>query len=245
MKLLDVFSLKRDVKNNNTAYAVDDFESIIQLAKDVIANTTVYQQHPIFDVVKILAQKSLALRLVSLISSRADFGEVDGFRYSSLLFRNSCKVKGKCINEYIWGNPIESVTDINLSCDTVLPWAWSKGRLINSLTKIGEKKPWGEWQQMPVNHRVVLWLPMGLVWVHSGNHSISTGIIEGVGKISCEAILDISELYDYIYFDGAYFRSKEDNAIIQECLNFEFSCIFEIGRLIKNAGINYKNLQVY
>ena len=90
-----------------------------------------------------------------------------------------------------------------------MPWPWEKNRLVSSISSIGKGRLWGEWQQDNLNHLVELWLPMGIAWVHGGNHSIATGIIQGHGQIKPEYIYDISEIYNFVYCDGLFYRRKE------------------------------------
>lgn len=81
-----------------------------------------------------------------------------------------------------------------------------------------------------------LWLPMGIAWVRGGNHSISTGIIQGSGIIQPTGIVDISNIFNHIYTDGMNYYRKSDHQIISQVKNIEFAAIFEIGRIMKEKS---------
>lgn len=102
---------------------------------------------------------------------------------------------------------------ISLNRDLVLPWSWKKPRSVTCIAEIGKGRRSGEWRQDHNNHYVNLWLPMGIAWVGSGNHSISAGIIQGEGHITPENVYDISNVYEYVYCDGVNYYRKEDGSI--------------------------------
>jgi sulfite reductase beta subunit-like hemoprotein len=82
---------------------------------------------------------------------------------------------------------------------------------------------------------------MGIGWVHGGNHSIATGIVQGEGEITPDSVYDISEVYQYVYTDGEYYITKEDNGVISDVPNVEFAAIFEIGRLMNERSICFSH----
>ena len=136
--------------------------------------------------------------------------------------------------------------DIDLSKDPVIPLVSSPLGLVNKFIHIGtEERPWRE----DHNHCVDLWVPLGVSIVNEGNHSIFTGGIKrtGILKIapgSNHMVYDISGLYNMIFFDGIYYKWMETSDIIAKAANFEFGCIFEIGRLMHNLGVHFKGVGV-
>jgi len=120
----------------------------------------------------------------------------------------------------------------------VLPWPWHRKRLINAVSRIGKGREWGSWKQ-DSNHGIELWLPLGIAWVHSGNHSIATGIIQCSGTVKPNRVYDISKIYDYVHCNGKDFIDAQSNEIIASVENVEFAAIFEIGRLMKNNSISF------
>jgi len=127
---------------------------------------------------------------------------------------------------------------LSLASDIVLPWPWHLDRVASCISCIGQGRRAGEWKQDPVNHRVEYWLPFGIGWVHGGNHSIMTGIVQGQGTIETDNVYDISPLFPHVRFDGDAFLRASDGAVIQKSTEFEFAAIFEVGRLMHERGIS-------
>ncbi len=125
---------------------------------------------------------------------------------------------------------------VKLATDAVLPLPWSKDRLLYSLASIGSGRPEGPWQEDPKNHRIELWLPLGLAWVHGGNHSITAGIALGEGEVRVSQTYDISPIYRYVRCDGNFYRRTEDDAELGPVANTELAVIWEIGRLMSEIA---------
>ena len=127
---------------------------------------------------------------------------------------------------------------LSLASDIVLPWPWHLDRVASCISCIGPGRRAGEWKQDPVNHNVEYWLPFGVGWVHGGNHSIMTGIVQGQGTIETDSVYDISPLFPHVRFDGNAFLRTSDGTVIQESTEFEFAAIFEVGRLMYERGVS-------
>ncbi|NHN34687.1 DUF6710 family protein [Paenibacillus agricola] len=127
---------------------------------------------------------------------------------------------------------------VDLVEDLVLPWAWHVGRYVDSISSIGLSRPWGEWIEDTSNHSLNIVLPMGVCFVEGGNHSITSGILNGKGKLKVENAYDMSIIYEYVYTDGLHYKRKEDDSIISEVKYVEFAAIFEIGRKMMKLGIS-------
>lgn len=98
---------------------------------------------------------------------------------------------------------------IRLSTDPILPTPWNKNGCRNCINLIGVGRAWGQWEQDYSNHHVSILMPWGIAFVQGGNHSIATGVIEGVGEIVPEYVYDMSELFDLIHTDGKnYYLTK-------------------------------------
>ena len=100
-----------------------------------------------------------------------------------------------------------------------------------------------EWVQEKDNHCLYLYLPLGLSIISNGFHSIAAGVLkkEGelrVGSDTRAAVYDMSGLLEFMYFDGTYYRKIADDIIMYKAANFEFGCIFELGRLIVENKIH-------
>lgn len=103
---------------------------------------------------------------------------------------------------------------------------------------IGEGRIKGYWKQYS-NHRVMLLLPFGVSFVLRGNHSLTTGIIQGEGMVKTDYIYDISPLYEYVLCDGDKFYLRDSNDILFYVKNIELAAIFEIGRKMVEKNISF------
>lgn len=128
--------------------------------------------------------------------------------------------------------------NIDLCRDLVLPTPWHLSRVATNLATIGESRARGSWKQVPADHNVECWLPFGVVWVHEGNHSIMTGIVQGTGTIQTEEVYDVSEIFNYVQCDGIAFIRICDGAALAPVGDLEFAAIFEVGRLMHRLGVS-------
>ncbi|MCM3143916.1 DUF6710 family protein [Brevibacillus sp. MER 51] len=197
-----------------------------------------FETHPAFDVIRMLGRKVQTHCLIETLYVE-DETENTIITPSDLLFDTDIALSkdGKSINDL--KRKVESTRHVHLGRDLILPYPWRRTRLINCIATIGEARLQGSWQQDQNNHFVELWLPLGIAWVHGGNHSIATGVLQGMGKILPESVYDISDVYKYVYTDGEYYFSKESGGILSEVQNVEFAVIFEIGRLMNEMLIHY------
>lgn len=98
------------------------------------------------------------------------------------------------------------------------------------------------WKEDKINQAYRLILPLGITFVEEGNRSVEVGIIKCEGMLDYDkhsknySIIDISPLYQQIYFDGMYYRVISSNEIIEKT-EFEYGCLFEIGRLLSLQNI--------
>ncbi len=194
-------------------------------------------KHPIFEVINILARKVQADYMVSLISSEDESPKESLFNLF-LPNRTIVTPDGKTFGDFKKILNVKSTA--NLSVDPVLPWPWKRERLIGTITNIGKGRLNGPWKEDKMNYRLHLILPIGIFEVTGGNHSISIGLLQSTGTIATKTVEDISEVYNYVFFNGQHYIRKFDKAIISEKEeNFELGAIFEIGRLMKEHSISY------
>ncbi|UGB30707.1 DUF6710 family protein [Metabacillus sp. B2-18] len=239
---IDEIHRKINAKKNK-----EDFDSIMEFANSVLEQTKKLEEvrgplsdeveHPLIDVVRLVGRKLQTQYLTNLLYKKTE-SELPSLFPEEVLFdlRASLSLDGKEFEDII--NELKEEKTVLLSHDLVLPWSWRTSRLVNCIARIGEGRADGPWRQ-DYNHCVDLWLPMGIAWVGGGNHSISTGIIQGKGSITPEVIYDISAVYDYVHCDGVNYYRKEDGFKISPVKNAEIAAIFEIGRLMKENSISY------
>lgn len=235
---------------SNNLYMIDNlsdkekFDNILVFAEEII-NTTIdrnVKQHPILDLIRIIGRRLQSDYMGYLLYSgkeRSEFMNLEAREvffniYDSILDENNNYVKVDKLIEIKYNNkPI-----INLSTDFVLPWPWHRTRMKDSILNIGEGRPSGKWEQDYDNHWLNVWLPMGIVWVGGGNHSITVGIVQG-GEVEPEYCSDISKLYKYIKCDGKNFIEINSGRVISKVQSPEFAAIFEIGRLMVDRRISF------
>ena len=126
-----------------------------------------------------------------------------------------------------------NMREMRLDRDIVIPNPWQPLRLQRALSKLRLRGGWGRWRQDVLNHQVSLWEPIGIGWVHGGNHSISAGILTASGTIRPNFGYDISPVYEHVVSRRRRaIRRRHDKAVIAEVSSVEMAAIFEIGRLI-------------
>lgn len=130
----------------------------------------------------------------------------------------------------------KSDINIDLSKDAILVCAWNKERFVNALLRIG-KNVGNSFEYDKINHMATYIYPIGLTIVYNGNHSTLSGILKGEGTIQANQTYDLAPTYEYMYFDGIYFRSKMNNKVLYKVRRFEIGALYEIGRILAENKI--------
>lgn len=252
MKLFKLFKEENNEQKKEFNNILDFATKVIERSKDI---TGITNNHPITDVVRLLGRGVQTHYLMNLLYVE-DESNLKQLRPIEVYFKRKWQMEydfHKYLGDkkYITIGPFNNVffddlkeeltidRTIELKKDLVLPWPWKRERLISSISYIGESRPRGEWLEDEYNHKIELWLPLGIAWVHGGNHSIASGIIQGVGVVKPKVIYDISKIYDYIYCDGMNYIRIKDNTILGPVTCLEFAAIFEIGRMMKENDISF------
>jgi hypothetical protein len=158
-------------------------------------NLTDSPRHPLLDVISLLA-KETQFKHISFTLLHFDELIQNYINCNTLFFsENEPLTKDKKNLHDIIIN-INTSRTINLSRDLIFPWPWEENRLSNTIARIGVGRSCETFEQTP-NHDTTLWLPLGLTWVHCGNHSISSAILQGEGSLLVNKVYDISPLYDH------------------------------------------------
>ena len=130
----------------------------------------------------------------------------------------------------------ESNIYVDLKRDAVLLCAWNKERFLRALYNIGNIVG-NKFQYDKLNHFSIYIYPIGLTIIYNGNHSALSGILKGEGSIYPNETYDLTPTYDYMYFDGVYFKKQSDHSILHKVSRFELGALYEIGRLLAENGI--------
>ncbi|WP_051931356.1 DUF6710 family protein [Clostridium sp. KNHs214] len=228
----------------------EKFNNILKFSRQILNNKSISRtkEHPIFDYIRILGRgiQSDFIRYLLYYDCEGGAHGVPRLDWDSIAFdgtTNFIAENEELIRFYNLKKEVYCNKKINLSKDLILPWPWNRARLVNTITKIGKGRAWGNWKQDDNNHYIEVWLPMGIAWVNGGNHSIAVGIIQG-GELTPEYYYDISEMYKHIRCDGKNFIRTKTNWLIKDEIiapvtNVEFAAIFEIGRLLVERGISF------
>jgi hypothetical protein len=164
-------------------------------------------------------------------SDSLDYDEAALFDHRAQLTKN-----GKRLDDL--KREVAAPRAVNLAYDLIFPWPWNAGRVINCFCKLRPGGEWGAWRQ-DRNHCVELWLPIGIAWVHGGNHSITAGVLNGKGEIWPEITYDISKIYRNVTCDGSKYFRRFDGKTIGLVPDFEMAAVFEIGRLIMKHNVPF------
>ena len=229
---------------------------------DIIASKNARSSHTggissVFSLIKMLADKIMIGNTMEVIDTEDQYGELylrgkekaGTFWYlmtderiscsSVCLVDNNSKEKPKYCARSL---DIENEIVVDLTRASVIPVPWRKMSTFDMIIQICgvNAKPWIEDTD---NHIIDMYLPMGICLVRGSNHSITAGMLKKTGEItitkdSKHRIYDISELLDYMRFDGVYYRRIADDTIVCKANNFEFGCIFELGRIIMENNIS-------
>lgn len=127
--------------------------------------------------------------------------------------------------------PEKNLPIAKLGRDSVLPTCWHPSSIIHALGNIGKSRRNGDWRQDP-NHLLIWWYPLNIFWVGGGNHSITQGIILAEGEIKPKEGYDLSDLYQYIQFDGTQWLDRHSGKKLGTPRYKELGYVFEIGRFI-------------
>lgn len=245
MKLLSLF---KSIFSNNTH--IDNqkkvFHTMIAQARTILNEVKIdsnarYDEdykHPIFSYIKCLGLSTQTQYITELIYAREKeiTSPIDKLFISRRASVTADKSFGKIIEDT--RNMKVSGKGINLASDLILPWPWNVSRFLGAMARIGKYNLLGEWRE-DNNHRIEVWLPIGVCFVKGGNHSITAGILKGEGIITNYSTIDLSPIYSLVYTDGVYYYKKIDNSIIGKVQNVEFAAIFEIGRILKELNIEW------
>lgn len=145
---------------------------------------------------------------------------------------------------------ITDAFEIDLHSDPILTFPWNRERLCNALRNYAT--PENPWEEHTNNHSLEILFPVGVSWFYNGIHSGFSGYLsrEGVLYITPDSqrrrhnIANLAPLYDYIAFDGENYIFTEENAVIGKANSFELGCIFEIGRMLHENGIQFKDVSL-
>lgn len=135
---------------------------------------------------------------------------------------------------------------VDLAKDPIISCVWKIASIDNCIKGIGSDTEAAsngiknEFTYQKNSHIVYHIYPLGINLVHTGNHSIFTGIIKQEGTVKVTTIIDISKILDnYVYTrEGLQIRDNEMscNNIIDFC---EIGVIYELAKKRCKKGEGY------
>ncbi|MGJ0847794.1 DUF6710 family protein [Tissierella praeacuta] len=114
---------------------------------------------------------------------------------------------------------------IDLSKDSIILLPWDRFRFSNTVKSIYKDK----FVYMESNHKAYYYSDIDLCYVHSGNHSITTGIIKREGIIKAEEY-DIKNLFKILTTDGLNWYLNGENYTI-EVFDFRIAILYELAKI--------------
>ena len=136
--------------------------------------------------------------------------------------------------EHSHSRPAEKWEYIDLNTQTVWALVWKMGKGDTGLINIGRKRSSGAFMQS-ANHDVkwIEELHVGQV-ATSGNHSVTSGTLDGFGTVMPRAVESILPLMQALYFDGGHFRFVHNRAKAGRPLYVEVGHAFYVATALMN-----------
>lgn len=228
------FSERKKFKGTKGVIPSERLERLLDFASDCLEN--VHRKETLFYLVKIYADKLNICRNDELITYPDESSKFWGSKEKFDVFEDFFVANGKEVS-------FEHPFTISLTKNAVISNVRKKKSLYETLDEIG--KPENPWV-VTTDHSYRLFLPFGVTEVYDGNHSANCGKIKGEGiltfpnKNNVSEIFDISSLYGRYYFNGVDFCSYADKKD-KVRTSFEIGCIYELGRIINDNGIQFLN----
>lgn len=218
-----------------------ELKKICLVAQQLLKIEAEDETHPIYLLIKELTELEYSKVIYKSISTHND-RKVPHFSADNLLPREEKKYGNYLYKDYkgermTYQKLYEKYDETNketiiLGKDPIIARPWNIKRLIRQINNIQE-----EWKQDD-NHQVSLWLPYGVSFITSGNHSITVGHLRNTGSVTTNKIHNVGEIHNHIYTDGVYYFRKSDDSICAEVTNFNLAVVFAIGELIRNKSFN-------
>lgn len=165
------------------------------------------------------------------MAGRQPYTDREAFDFSDLFWDRIIAIgrDGETLTDCItWET--EPGDEVDLARDLVIANPWNRQRLAACLANIAV--PGNPWRYDPQNHRIEMWEPMGVCFVHGGNHSIAVGIIKGVGLLPAHTLVDMRPLYNLVRCEGDRYVRVRDGTEVAPVGHAAFGAIYEIGRLL-------------
>lgn len=235
-----------------------ELKLLLRHVEDILKDETDLEypkNHPVFSIIRTLTMNIQTQNDLNILKQNNDNIIYDAtpnssksFHYTSsfFYFLEEITRKRNMINQKQFIVNMERPLLIRLETVPVISVVWRSDRLINALKIIGKdvkeknnflleiSEPYVyktyDFEEDTLNHFATYLFPLGMVWVHNGNHSINAGILKSEGEINVKEVYDMRFMYDHYSFDGTYLTDSKYDEKIE--IQFEFGALFEIGRIL-------------
>lgn len=214
-----------------------ELENFKNFVLKIIADTKGERRAKVLkDIVKMCTDKILYEHTIRLIQNLGTSPNLDVLCVRTLLGEPS--ITNPIIEENCTQiSTIDKLIRVDLASTPVLASPWNVGRLHNQLAR---QEAW----KMQYDHEVVMYLPLGIMDVYAGNHSIFSGKLQNEGFIEIDVnvephrIIDMTPLLELMYFNGRTYNSMHEDKVLFVANDFDFGCLFEMGRILKIHDIS-------
>jgi len=210
------------------------FQNALHFAKALLRPPSArsQQDHPLLDFVRLIGKGLQAQYLPNIIYT-ADRPSLPEANFATLGCGMSIGDLYDCLVR------VDDTRPRRVCKDLLLPFPWDGQKLMCDMAHIGPGKKWGDWQKN-VNHHIELWLPLGLGWVHSGDHSLVVAIMQESAQVMADEVFHMGPLLETYYCDGEFYRRQEDDSIVGPVQCLEIAVLFELGRLMQENDLSFE-----
>ncbi|WP_157456659.1 DUF6710 family protein [Carnobacterium maltaromaticum] len=254
--------IKEEIKDNKRK---EIFTNFITHAEEIIKKPSNEEVHPIYIFLKQITDH---LTFEGALSSYRDVNANIPFEIASIFEGSNFHFQKELITRILTEKPhiedmdiyrqhhfklFEFIFNRKFNNSPIVLNPWDKDRITDAITKIAIEENIFNSEKFKHNVENTYYYPLGILVCTNGNHSQYSAKLKGQGQTHIREIVDISNLFEYMEFDGEYNYCKSTSEeglteIVKFPLNtdteFYAGVIFEIGRLL-NENIKIIPTDIY
>lgn len=219
------------LKKKNIKSAFNDYQQTIQNIHSFLNETQDTEEKiHILTVVSEMIKNDIKYSWLSDIIYKEKAKEIRGF-FLNFDYKDET---GKIINTLT-----DEKKTINLINDLVITIPYNHSRFIRGVNRLSKNK----FINYTDNHLGYYLKGLDVSYVYNGIHSVTGGILNKKGTIELK-VLDITKLYNHIYFDGYDVYSIHTKEKVYELCDFRLAILFEVSKLKEQLtkGEHYEHL---
>lgn len=196
------------------------------------------QKNAIQKIIKLLSLDVQQTIIEHTINNEFDY-DFDLFFTQKTFFCSKCQTTLDICHT---STKISSQIPFDISFQPAISSPWNSQRLVRSFGSIG-KQVSNPFHFEEINHmNSLLIFPLNLLIIGNGYHSSTSGIFDIESIYYPQDLLDISDWYKEIYFDGNFFKHITCDHKLYNPENKSLGIIYEIGRLLQQKNISLVDL---